>query len=108
MAAQDIPERLRLTGRGRRGARRPRRSTPPKIGKAIGAKLGLAGPVLIGEGAFGDIYVDRALKPADRAPRAGGRASPPTAPHPQVEAVFTNEQLRAHAVADRDARQMDA
>ena len=40
------------------------------VGKAVGARLGLAGPVLIGESSFGDIYLDAALKPADRSPRA--------------------------------------
>ena len=99
---EDIPERAAAQGRRRRRAARARRSPPPAIGKAIGAKLGLAGPVLIGEGAHGDIYLDPALKPADRR-RALAAALAAYRADPQVEAVFTKEQLARIAVADRAA-----
>jgi hypothetical protein len=62
------------------------------IGKAIGAKLGLAGPVLIGEGAAGDVYIDTALKPVDRR-RAEAAAVAAYRADPQVEAVFTKAQI---------------
>jgi predicted AlkP superfamily pyrophosphatase or phosphodiesterase len=50
--------------------------------------------VLYGEGAFGDMYVDRALSPRDQA-RAKAAAVAAFRAHPQVEAVFTKEQLAA-------------
>jgi predicted AlkP superfamily pyrophosphatase or phosphodiesterase len=87
---QDIPERLRLQGVA--GAARVDRALAAKeVGKRIGAKLKLSGPVLIGD-YFGDIYIDRALKPADRA-RVLREAVAAYSAHPQVEAVFTAEQL---------------
>ena len=67
--------------RARRGSRAwptAKRSRPDltaaAIGKAIGAQLGLAGPVLIGEGAHGDIYLDTRAEPRRPPPRAGRRA----------------------------------
>ncbi len=87
---QDIPERLRLQGVA--GAARVDRALAAKdVGKRIGANLKLSGPVLIGD-YFGDIYMDRALKPADRA-RVLREAVAAYAAHPQVETVFTAEQL---------------
>ena len=89
---QDIPERLREQG-VTNAARVDSALAASAVGKAIGARLGLSGPVLIGESSFGDIYLDRALKPADRA-RALDAAVATYRAHPQVEAVFTSEQLR--------------
>jgi hypothetical protein len=88
---QDIPERRRLHGTPG-AARVDAKLTAKDVGAAIGARLGLKGPVLIGEGSFGDIYVDRGLSPADRA-RAKAAAVAAFKAHPQVEAVFTHEQL---------------
>ena len=62
------------------------------VGKIIAARLKLSGPVLIGEGAGGDIYLDTALKPADRK-RALDAALAAYRADPQVEAVFTKAQL---------------
>jgi hypothetical protein len=90
---QDIPERRRLQG-APGAARVDAKLTAKDVGAAIGAQLGLTGPVLYGEGSFGDIYVDRALAPADRA-RAKAAAVAAFRAHPQVEAVFTHEQLAA-------------
>ena len=113
--APDGPQRDRLCGHAHRRpwrARRPRtargqgrcrrrRSRPDltatAVGKAIAARLKLAGPVLIGEGAHGDIYLDRALSPADRR-RALAAAVAAYRADPQVEAVFTSEQLARVAV----------
>jgi predicted AlkP superfamily pyrophosphatase or phosphodiesterase len=88
---EDLPERLRLKG-VTEAARVDPALVPATLGKAIGARLGLSGPVLIGEGAAGDVYFDTKLSTADRkraleAVLAAYRASP------QVEAVFTREQL---------------
>ena len=88
---EDVPERLRIKGVTAAARTRPDLS-PAAIGKAIGAKLGLAGPVLIGEGAAGDIYLDTALKPADRR-RAEAAALAAYRADPQVEAVFTRAQI---------------
>jgi len=88
---EDVPERLRLKGVTAATRSRPDLN-PAAIGKAIGARLGLAGPVLIGEGAFGDVYLDRALKPADRR-RAEQAALAAYRADPQVEAVFTKAQI---------------
>ena len=93
-------------GRAGRRAGRCHARPPRTMGKAIGAKLGLKGPVLYRRGPFGDMYVDRALSPADQA-RAKAAAVAAYRAHPQVEAVFTKEQLRRDAVADRAARQME-
>jgi hypothetical protein len=90
---QDIPERRRLQGVPG-AARVDPKLTAKDIGAAVGAKLGLKGPVLYGEGSFGDIYVDRALSPADQA-RAKAAAVAAFRAHPQVESVFTKEQLAA-------------
>ncbi len=92
----DIPERTRL--KGVTAAARVRADlTPAALGKAIGAKLGLPGPVLIGEGAHGDVYLDLKLSPADRR-RALAAALAAYRADPQVEAVFTKDQLTRMAV----------
>src|SRR6478735_1068154 len=90
---QDIPERKREQGVP--GATRvDSKLSAKEVGRTVGARLGLKGPVLFGDGAFGDMYVDRALSPADRA-RAKAAAVEAFRAHPQVEAVFTHEQLSA-------------
>ena len=90
---QDIPERRRLQGVPN-AARVDAKLTAKDIGAEIGAKLGLKGPVLYGEGSFGDMYVDRSLSPREQA-RAKAAAIAAFRAHPQVEAVFTKEQLAA-------------
>ncbi|WP_037552709.1 alkaline phosphatase family protein [Sphingomonas sp. URHD0057] len=62
-----------------------------KLGKAIGQALGLSGPVLRGEWA-GDIWVDGSLAPADRK-RVIDEALRRYRAHPQVEAVFTKDEI---------------
>ncbi len=92
---QDIPQRRRLQGVPG-AARVDAKLTAKDIGAAVGAQLGLKGPVLYGEGSFGDMYVERALSPTDRA-RARAAAVAAFRAHPQVETVFTKEQLAATA-----------
>ena len=87
---QDLPERLRL-----HGVPDAQRVDPglqaSAIGKTIGAKLGLAGPVLLG-GNFGDIWLDRSLPAADRQ-RVLDEAVRLYRASPQVEAVFTKDEI---------------
>ncbi|MGI8931395.1 MAG: alkaline phosphatase family protein [Sphingomicrobium sp.] len=90
---QDIPERKRLSGVPG-AARTPASLSATEMGKAIGARLGLKGPVLYGDGSFGDMYVDRTLPAGDRA-RATAAAIAAYRASPMVEAVFTHAQIRA-------------
>ena len=93
---EDLPERLRLSGVAE-AARSLPELEPAALGKRLGAELKLAGPVLIGVSANGDIYFDRALKSADLG-RARTAALAAYRAHPQVEAVFTSEQLARTAL----------
>jgi len=90
---QDIPERKREQGVPG-AARVDATLTAKDVGAAVGLQLGLKGPVLYGEGSFGDMYVDRTLSSGDQA-RAKAAAVAAFRAHPQVEAVFTKEQLAA-------------
>ncbi|HYX45669.1 MAG TPA: alkaline phosphatase family protein [Sphingomicrobium sp.] len=87
---QDLPERLKL-----HGAPDAQRVDPAlgasAMGKAIGARFGLAGPVLLGD-VSGDIYVDRSLSAVDQA-RVLSEAMAEYRAHPQVAAVFTHDEL---------------
>ena len=90
---KDIPERERLAGTGD-AARVDPALNVGTMGKALVARLGLSGPGLLGDGSYGDIYLDRRLRASERerllkAAVAAYRA------HPQVEAVFTARQLQA-------------
>lgn len=87
----DLPERLRALG-VTEAARSLPELEPAALGKQLAAQLKLSGPVLIGSGANGDVYFDRALKPADLR-RARAAALSAYRSHPQVEAVFTSDQL---------------
>jgi hypothetical protein len=79
----DIPERVQENGEVA-GARRVDAALgAAAMGKAIGAKFGLSGPVLYGDAPFGDMYVDRTLRPADRA-RVLAEALRAYRAHPQV------------------------
>jgi predicted AlkP superfamily pyrophosphatase or phosphodiesterase len=88
---KDIPERERLAGVGD-AARVDAALNASEMGKALVARLGLSGPGLLGDGSFGDMYIDRRLRAGERdkllkAAVAAYRA------HPQVEAVFTARQI---------------
>jgi hypothetical protein len=97
---KDIPERERLAG-VTTAARVDPALNASALGKVLTARLGLKGPGLLGDGNFGDMYIDRSLSPADQkrlltAAVAAYRA------HPQVEAVFTADQLAATPVPSGD------
>jgi len=87
---QDLPERLRLHGVADAQRVDPALAAS-SVGKTIGAKLGLTGPVLFGD-VSGDIYVDRGLGATDQA-RALEEALRFYRSHPQVAAVFTQDEL---------------
>ena len=95
---KDIPERERLTGVND-AARVDPALNASTMGKTLVAQLGLpGGPGLLGEGSFGDMYIDRRLRALERdkllkAAVAAYRA------HPQVEAVFTARQIADTPVA---------
>ncbi|MDV3457827.1 alkaline phosphatase family protein [Sphingomonas sp. HF-S4] len=63
------------------------------IGAEIGAKLGIAGPVLVG-GAFGNVYIDPKVPRAQRA-AVEAEAIRRYSAHPQVQAVLTRAQIAA-------------
>jgi predicted AlkP superfamily pyrophosphatase or phosphodiesterase len=66
------------------------------MAKALGQKLKLNGDILYGDGAFGDMYVDRKLSLAQRI-RVAREAIAAYRRHPQVAAVFTKAELAAAA-----------
>lgn len=89
----DIPERQSETA-APHAARVDPALAASAMGRTLGQRLGIQGPVLYGDSAFGDIYVDRSLAPARRA-RLLEEAVRTYRAHPQVAAVFTADQLRA-------------
>ena len=88
----DLPERLDLQGLPQ-AARVDPALVPETLGKTIATRLKIKGvePLLYGDGPFGDIYLNRALKPAQRKKVLGELKG--LAAHPQVAAVFTGEEL---------------
>ncbi len=86
----DIPERERDTGLPN-AARVDPSLAAAVMGMAIAGKLGLPGSLLYGE-SFGDMYIDRRLTAPERA-RVLSAAVAAYRSNPQVEAVFTHDQL---------------
>jgi arylsulfatase A-like enzyme len=93
---QDIPERRRLAGVAD-AARSDPALNSATMGPILARKLGLPGPGLLGGNNFGDMYVDRKLAAADRA-RLLAAAVAAYRAHPQVEAVFTADEIAATPV----------
>jgi arylsulfatase A-like enzyme len=91
--AMDIPERLRDQGIAQ-AARADTALIAANVGKAIGARLGVKGPVILGEGTSGDFWIDRSLGARDL-DRALAAAVQFYRAHPQVAAVFTSRELAA-------------
>jgi hypothetical protein len=81
-----VPDAVRLDGE----------FTVDRIGKAIGEKLKIAGPVLFG-GVNGDVWYDIKLTPAQKA-AVEREAIAMFAAHPQTQAVFTRAQILATTV----------
>ncbi len=92
---KDIPERERLDGVAG-AARVDPAISATNVGKALAARFGLPGNLLYGSN-FGDIYVDRSLAAAQRA-RVMAAALTTYRAHPQVEAVFTHDQIERTAL----------
>jgi arylsulfatase A-like enzyme len=88
---KDIPERERLSGVSDAARIDPALSAAT-MGKKLVAELGLpGGPGLMGEN-FGDMWIDRRLRPAERQKLLRAAVAAYKA-HPQVEAVFTSRQI---------------
>ena len=90
---KDVPERERLAGVAG-AARVDPALNAGTMGKTLTQKLGLPGPGLLGEGSFGDVFIDRRLRPGERT-RLLKAAVAAYRAHPQVEAVFTARQIAA-------------
>ncbi len=88
----DLPERSSQQAGG--GARVDPGLGATRMGETLGRRLGLRGPVLLGDGAFGDIWVDRAL-PARARARVLAEALRAYRGHPQVATVFTRAEIAA-------------
>jgi predicted AlkP superfamily pyrophosphatase or phosphodiesterase len=88
---QDLPERLRLLGVSE--AKRVDASlSAAAMGRAIGDKLGIRGPVLIGDYG-GDVYVDRKLRPQDKK-KVITEALAAYRAHGDVEAAFSADEIK--------------
>ena len=86
----DLPERAKLNGHPEAQRVDPALAAAT-VGKAIGEKLNLPGQLLWG-GTFGDIWVDPKLSAADRK-RVIEAAIARYRAHPQVEAVYTAQEI---------------
>lgn len=93
---QDLPERI-VQQAGGAAARVDPALDATAMGRMLGQRLHLAGPVLLGDGPFGDIYLDRQLPAPDRR-RALAAALAAYRAHPQVFAVFTRAEIAAAPV----------
>ena len=89
----DAPERLDAQAYPR-AARSDRQLNPGELAKAIAARTGIsvAGPLLYGDGPFGDFYFSSLLTPAQKAQATAALVAIAKA-HPQVAAVFTHDEL---------------
>jgi predicted AlkP superfamily pyrophosphatase or phosphodiesterase len=89
----DLPERIVQQGGG--GAARVDPALGAEaMGRSLAARLRLQGPVLLGDGPFGDIYVDRNLPAAVRR-QVLAAAVAAYRGHRQVAAVFTRAEIAA-------------
>ena len=67
---------------------------PGELAKAVAARTGISveGPLLYGDGPFGDVYVSHKVTPAQKAQAIAALVAL-TKAHPQVAAVFTADEL---------------
>ena len=93
----DIPERMQLAG-VKDAARVDPGLAAGTMGLKLANRLGISGFGLIGESAFGDMYIDRNLSAKDQKRMLTAAVAAYKA-HPQVAAVFTADQLKATPVA---------
>ena len=98
----DIPERADQLARPD-AARVDPALNATTMGRAIGQRMNLEGPVLLGDGPFGDMYVDTALPAAVRT-RVRDEAVRTYRAHSQVAAVFTKEELSAIPMPSGDVQ----
>jgi predicted AlkP superfamily pyrophosphatase or phosphodiesterase len=89
----DLPERATQMAGGAAARVDPALNVVP-MGEALGRRFGLRGRVLLGDGAFGDMWVDRGLPARVRARVLAGAVRAYRA-HPQVAAVFTRAEIAA-------------
>jgi hypothetical protein len=66
--------------------------------QAVAARTGLKGPIVVFGGPSGDIFLDPALSKADRTKARAALLAIYRA-HPQVEAVFTRDEIARTAVS---------
>lgn len=97
----DMPERNRQNG-WPAAERVARTLDPAAIGKAAAEKLGLSQPLFHADGPFGDMYLSKALTPAQRKAALAELVARYRA-HPQVEAVVTAEELASRPISKRAA-----
>ncbi len=97
----DMPERNRQNG-WPAAERVARTLDPAAIGKAVAEKLGLPQPLFHADGPFGDMYLSKALTPAQRKTALAELVARYRA-HPQVEAVVTAEDLASRPISKRAA-----
>jgi predicted AlkP superfamily pyrophosphatase or phosphodiesterase len=88
---QDLPERLRAAGETR-AVRADPGLAAGEMGKLLAPQVGLSGPVLVGDGVGGDVWLDRGIPAANRG-RVLAAAAARYREHPQVQAVFTAAEL---------------
>jgi predicted AlkP superfamily pyrophosphatase or phosphodiesterase len=92
----DIPERLRAKGVADAAWVDPALSAE-RVAQAVAAKTALKGPIIVFGGPSGDIYLDPALNAADRR-KATDALLATYRSHPQVDAVFTRDEIARTAV----------
>jgi predicted AlkP superfamily pyrophosphatase or phosphodiesterase len=92
----DIPERLRAKGIADAAWVDPA-LTAQRLGQAVAAGTNLKGPIIVFGGPAGDIFLDPALRGGDRTKALDALLAAYRA-HPQVQAVFTKEEIAAVAV----------
>ena len=93
----DLPERIDQQGDSQ-AARVDPALNAAAMGRTLGARLHLQGPVLLGDGASGDVFVDRGL-PAPVRARVLAAALAAYRAHPQVAMVYTRAQIAATPIA---------
>lgn len=90
---QDLPERIDQQA-DPSAARSDPALNAATMGRALAARLHLQGPVLLGDGPFGDIYIDRNL-PAPVRARVLAASLAAYRAHPQVAAAFSRADVAA-------------